>query len=44
MNVTLLSNIDEVDIGVNSDMAAVPDPEVLLACLDEAFAALLKVA
>jgi len=44
VNVTLLSNIDEVDIGVNSDMAAVPDPEVLLACLDEAFAALLKVA
>jgi diacylglycerol O-acyltransferase / wax synthase len=44
VNVTLLSNLDDVNIGVNSDMAAVPDPEVLLECLDEAFAALLKVA
>jgi len=44
VNVTLLSNIDEVDIGVNSDMAAIPDPEVLLECLEESFGALLKVA
>jgi diacylglycerol O-acyltransferase / wax synthase len=44
VNVTLLSNLDDVNIGVNSDMAAVPDPEVLLECLAEAFAALLKVA
>jgi len=44
VNVTLLSNIDEVDIGVNSDVAAVPDPEVLLECLEESFRALLKAA
>lgn len=44
VNVTLLSNLDDVNIGVNSDMAAVPDPEVLLECLDESFSALLKVA
>lgn len=44
LNVTLLSNLDDVNIGVNSDMAAVPDPEVLLECLEEAFAALLKAA
>lgn len=44
LNVTLISNIDECCIGVNSDMAAVPDPEVLLECLQESFEALLKVA
>ncbi len=44
VNVTLLSNLDDVNIGINSDLAAIPDPEVLLECLEEAFAALLKVA
>ena len=44
LNVTLISNMDECCIGVNSDMAAVPDPEVLLECLQESFEALLKVA
>lgn len=42
LNVTLLSNLDEVHVGVNSDMAAVPDPEVLLECLQESFEAVLK--
>jgi WS/DGAT/MGAT family acyltransferase len=42
VNVTLLSNLDEVHVGINSDMAAVPDPDVLLDCLQESFEAILK--
>ncbi len=42
LNVTLLSNLDDVNIGVNSDMAAVPDPEVLRDAMDESFRAILK--
>ena len=34
-NVTLLSYLDEVQIAVNSDPAAIPDPEVFQACLLE---------
>jgi diacylglycerol O-acyltransferase len=32
-NLCLLSYIDQLHIGVNSDGAAVPDPDVLHACL-----------
>ncbi len=32
-NITLLSYIDEVHVGVSTDPAAVPDPEVLIDCL-----------
>jgi WS/DGAT/MGAT family acyltransferase len=35
MNVTLLSYIDELHMGVNTDRAAVPDPDVLLECLQD---------
>lgn len=42
LNVTLLSNLDEVHVGINSDMAAVPDPDVLLECMQESFEAVLK--
>jgi hypothetical protein len=34
-NVTLLSYLDEVQIAVNSDPAAIPDPDVFHACLLE---------
>ncbi len=44
LNVTLLSNLDDVHLGINSDMAAVPDSDVLLGCLRESFETLLKVA
>ncbi len=44
INVTLLSHLDEVFVGVNSDPAAVPDPELLMACLEEGFAEVRKVA
>ena len=36
-NITLLSYVDECQIGVNTDPAAIPDPDVLLACLTESF-------
>jgi hypothetical protein len=35
LNVTLLSYIDELHMGVNTDRAAVPDPDVLLECLQD---------
>jgi WS/DGAT/MGAT family acyltransferase len=37
VNVTLLSYVDRCCIGVNCDTAAVPDPDVLVACLREGF-------
>jgi diacylglycerol O-acyltransferase / wax synthase len=37
MNLTLLSYVDECQIGVNVDPAAVPDADALLACLRESF-------
>ena len=42
-NITLLSHIDELQIGVNTDPAAVPDPDVFLACLQEGFDEVRKV-
>ena len=38
VNITLMSYDGRCDIGINIDTAAVPDPEVLLACLRESFA------
>ena len=43
-NITLLSYLDEVQIGVNTDPAAIPDPEVFVECLEEGFAEVLKAA
>ncbi|MDQ1374420.1 MAG: diacylglycerol O-acyltransferase / wax synthase [Actinomycetota bacterium] len=42
-NITLLSYLDEVQVGVNTDPAAVPDPDVFLACLEEGFDEVRKV-
>jgi WS/DGAT/MGAT family acyltransferase len=44
INITLMSGPEEVYIGVNSDPAAVPDPEVLIGCLQEGFDEILKLA
>ena len=44
LNITLMSGAEEVYIGVNSDPAAVPDPEVLIGCLQEGFDEILKLA
>jgi WS/DGAT/MGAT family acyltransferase len=41
-NITLLSYLDQIHLGVNLDPAAVPDPEVFQACLQEGFDELLK--
>ena len=43
-NITLLSYLDELQIGVNVDTAAVPDPDVFLACLLEGFDEVRKTA
>jgi WS/DGAT/MGAT family acyltransferase len=44
LNITLMSGPDEVFIGVNTDPAAVPDPAVLVGCLQEGFDEILKLA
>ena len=44
LNITLMSGPDEVYIGVNTDPAAVPDPEVLVGALSEGFDEILKLA
>ena len=41
-NIALLSYLDELQIGVNTDPAAIPDPEVFLACLEEGFEEIRK--
>jgi WS/DGAT/MGAT family acyltransferase len=43
LNVTLLSYLDSLDMGINIDPAAVSDPATLLDCLDESFGALFSV-
>jgi WS/DGAT/MGAT family acyltransferase len=42
-NITLLSYLDEVQIAVNSDPAAIPDPDVFLNCLLEGIDEIRKV-
>ena len=43
-NVTLVSYGDELNIGINSDPAAIPDPDVFVACLRDSFDEILKLA
>jgi WS/DGAT/MGAT family acyltransferase len=42
-NITLLSYLDEVQIAINSDPAAIPDPEVFVTCLLEGLDEIRKV-
>lgn len=44
LNITLMSGPSDAFIGVNSDPAAVPDPDVLVECLQEGFDEILKLA
>ena len=44
MNITLLSYVDEAQIGINTDPAAVPDPERLVDCLADSFDEIRKLA
>ena len=41
-NITLMSYLDEAQIGVNLDPAAVTDPDVFLECLHDGFDEVLK--
>lgn len=41
LNTTLLSYAGSCDIGINIDTAAIPDPQVLLACLQESAAEII---
>jgi diacylglycerol O-acyltransferase len=42
VNVTLLSSCDDVHLGINCDLAAVPDPGVLRECVQESFDEVLE--
>ncbi|MET1048851.1 MAG: wax ester/triacylglycerol synthase family O-acyltransferase [Acidimicrobiales bacterium] len=41
-NITLLSYVDDLNIGINTDPSAVPDPETLVECMQEGFDEILK--
>jgi hypothetical protein len=43
-NITLLSYIDELHVGISTDPAAVPDPDVFVGCLQDGFAEIEKLA
>ncbi|MGO9342223.1 MAG: wax ester/triacylglycerol synthase domain-containing protein [Acidimicrobiales bacterium] len=43
-NITLLSYIDELQVGISTDPAAVPDPGVFVACMQDGFAEIEKLA
>jgi hypothetical protein len=43
-NLTLLSYCDQVHIGVNTDRAAIPDSDVFVACLEDSFDEIRKLA
>jgi diacylglycerol O-acyltransferase len=42
VNITVISHIDELHVAINSDPAAVPDPEVFVGCLEQGFAEVCK--
>ena len=44
LNITMISNMDEIHVAVNSDPEAIPDPVLLMACLQESFDEIRKVA
>jgi diacylglycerol O-acyltransferase len=44
VNITLISHLDDAQLAVNTDPAAVSDPDVLIACLDDAFDEIRKAA
>ena len=44
LNTTLVSYVDTCDIGINIDTAAIPDPHVLVACLEESAAEITALA
>jgi diacylglycerol O-acyltransferase len=43
-NIVLLSHCDHVHLGINTDPAAIPDPDVFVACLRDSFEELIALA
>ena len=43
VSVALLSHVETCGIGINSDTSAIPDPDVLTACLNESFEEIVAV-
>jgi WS/DGAT/MGAT family acyltransferase len=43
-NITLLSHCEQVHLGINTDPAAIPDPDVFVACLRDSFEELAALA
>ena len=43
-NITLVSYLDDLHIGINTDAAAIPDPDVFVDCLQEGFDEIAKCA
>jgi diacylglycerol O-acyltransferase / wax synthase len=41
-NITLLSYVDDVNLGINTDPAAIPDPAVFVDCLRDSFGEIAK--
>jgi WS/DGAT/MGAT family acyltransferase len=37
VNITVISHLDELHVAINSDPAAIPDPDTFVACLQEGF-------
>jgi WS/DGAT/MGAT family acyltransferase len=44
VNITVISHLDELDIAVNTDPEAVPDPDVFMSCLRDGFDEVCKLA
>ncbi len=44
LNVTMISHLDELHLAINSDPAAIPDADLLIACLQDSFDELVKLA
>jgi hypothetical protein len=43
-NAVLVSYLDDLNIGINTDPAAIPDPDVLVECIRDSFDEVLKLA
>jgi WS/DGAT/MGAT family acyltransferase len=44
LNITMISHMDELQLAINSDPAAISDPDTLVACLEESFDEIRKTA
>ena len=44
VNITVISHLDELNFAINSDPAAIPDPDMFVACLRESIDDIRKAA